>query len=115
MIDDQAISTMFDINIFFHMVKIVLFRIETKTLGCTTIVPGCDRDYYSSLWILVWSSRWYSYYHIDPLCFGLWLCFSHGVTPLCIFCGCIFALVMEVWIQILLVLSISLVDTRMDP
>ena len=44
MIGNQAISTMFDDIIFFHMVRIVQNGIKTKTLGDSITFPGCDGD-----------------------------------------------------------------------
>lgn len=44
MTGNQAISTMFDNIISFHMVRIVLNGIEMKTLGFSFTFPGCDGD-----------------------------------------------------------------------
>ena len=70
MTGNKVISTIFENNAFIRMIRIVLDRIEMKTLGLPLtiiiIIPGCDGDYSSV-----------TFYHIDPHCIGMWLCSSY--------------------------------------
>jgi hypothetical protein len=51
---------------------------------------------------------------IDPLCIGLWLCCCHIVAPLCKISWMQPDHVMELWIHVVCLVSISLVYTIMD-
>ena len=105
---------MFDSNIIFHMVRIVLKQDCDEEPGYLTYIPRLR--WRLIVWVLVCSSCRYSYCHIDPPCIGSWLCFL-SLRSSIVYCSWLHfvLLVMVVWLHCVLVMAISFVDTCMDP
>lgn len=112
MIVNQGIPTMFDINTFIYMVRIVPFWDQDKdprsTLGTHYFYlscPSCDGDYLCLICIL--SHRFTMYWAVAM--FMLW--HNSTIYFLWLWSGW----VMKVWIHNVLSVAIPLVSTIMDP